>query len=505
MSNICATVLLFFSILSIQVSAQPAQTLEKLQEQQRQQSIDLAVLEKINAAKLDAQDKRISDLNLAATQQSNQIAIAANQTTQLGNLIAITGVVITLLVFAAGLITYFSVTAKAKTEAKQAAQDWFRDNSNQLTAEVKQLQNQAAKIGAQMTAHEANVADASKAAVGSIAQQKQAFDTACKQALSSVTDKSGASQPRILSDESKAAIEAEGKRLRAKPEEQFTAADHFVRGLEALTSNNFAVALDWFDKANSFEGSKPEQSAMYLFAKAFALGELNRSEDAIAVSEQIEARYGKDDNPAMRELVAKALFNKGVQLDQLNRSEDAIAVYEQIEARYSKDDNPALRELVAKALVNKGGRLGQLNRYEDEITVYEQIEARYGKDESPALREHVAQAKNGQGFSLLMLAKQRWALETEREKLLVKACDALLRAKQHTQEEHKAMVLGNLGYANWLLGNIELAEEATEECLKLGGKEMLNAQKTDASLHRVEQVDAAYEQMLNRMWQKITP
>jgi len=61
------------------------------------------------------------------------------------------------------------------------------------------------------------------------------------------------------------------------------------------------------------------------------------------------------------------LFNKGVSLGQLERSEDAIAVYDQVLAWFADAPEPALRELVAKALYNKGVSLGQLDRSEDAI------------------------------------------------------------------------------------------------------------------------------------------
>ena len=61
-----------------------------------------------------------------------------------------------------------------------------------------------------------------------------------------------------------------------------------------------------------------------------------------------------NDKPALREQVATALVNKGITLGTLNRSEEAIAVYDDVVKRFGEATEPALRELVAKALVNKG-------------------------------------------------------------------------------------------------------------------------------------------------------
>jgi TolA-binding protein len=60
-------------------------------------------------------------------------------------------------------------------------------------------------------------------------------------------------------------------------------------------------------------------------------------------------RFGADPEPALREQVPKALYNKGVTLGQLDRSEEAIAVYDQVVTRFGADPEPALREQVAMA------------------------------------------------------------------------------------------------------------------------------------------------------------
>ena len=90
---------------------------------------------------------------------------------------------------------------------------------------------------------------------------------------------------------------------------------------------------------------------------------------------------------------ASALFNVGVLFGQLDRSEEEIAVYDQVVTRFGADPEPALREQVAGALVNKGVRLGQLDRSEEAIAVYDQVVTRFGADPEPALREQVAMAQ----------------------------------------------------------------------------------------------------------------
>ena len=69
---------------------------------------------------------------------------------------------------------------------------------------------------------------------------------------------------------------------------------------------------------------------------------------------------------------AKALYDKGVEF-ALASSADAIAVYDDLIARFGSATEPALRELVAKALINKGGALSALDRGEDAIATYSDL------------------------------------------------------------------------------------------------------------------------------------
>ena len=124
-------------------------------------------------------------------------------------------------------------------------------------------------------------------------------------------------------------------------------------------------------------------------AQASAVGvaayQWSRLDDAAAVFDR--ARESSFD-----EVAAIAGYNLGVVLGELGRSAEALAVYDEVAARYGEDPTPALREWVAAALVNKGVELGALGRSGEEVTVYEEVAARYGEDPTPALREVVARA-----------------------------------------------------------------------------------------------------------------
>ena len=248
-----------------------------------------------------------------------------------------------------------------------------------------------------------------------------------------------------------------------------------------------------------------EQVAGGLFNKGFTLGTLGKSEEAIAVYDEIDRRFGKDEAPAVREQVAKGLVYKGVTLGTLGKSEEEIAVYDEIDRRFGKDEAPAVREQVVKGLVGKGFRLGALGKSEEAIAVYDEIDRRFGKDEAPAVREQVARALNGAAFRRILSAKKIWTDGHSRIALLDNAIASLERVAENCADDMRAMVFGNLGYASYLRDNKIAAVESTKKCLQLGGEELLAGQRADAKLHRVEPEDTDYEKLLEQLWIELHP
>src|SRR5437867_2154677 len=180
--------------------------------------------------------------------------------------------------------------------------------------------------------------------------------------------------------------------------------------------------------------------ALALFRKGVTLGHLNRSEEAIAVYDEVVRRFGDAPEPAVREQVAKALFTKGVVLDRLNRSEEAIAVYDEVLRGFGDATEPAVREQVAKALFNRGGTLVRLNRSEEAIAAYDEVLRRFGDAPEPAVREQVTKALFNKGLTLGQLNR------SEEE---IAAYDELLRrfgdSPESTLREQAAKALVNKG------------------------------------------------------------
>jgi tetratricopeptide (TPR) repeat protein len=190
-------------------------------------------------------------------------------------------------------------------------------------------------------------------------------------------------------------------------------------GALGRSEDAIAVYDDIDRRFGDHASAQRELLAKALLYKGDTLGALGRSEDAIAVYDDIDRRFCNDDAsaqrelvaqallnkalgtnhaPAVHELVATALYNKAVSLGALGRDEDAIAVYDDIVARFRTYDAPALREFVAKALLNKAISLGTLGRDEDAIAVYDDIVVRFENDDRPPLRELFDRAGNVAGL-----------------------------------------------------------------------------------------------------------
>ena len=119
-------------------------------------------------------------------------------------------------------------------------------------------------------------------------------------------------------------------------------------GVAAYRYARLDRAIEAFSRAR--ESSLDQVAAIAGYNLGVALGELNRSEEAIAVYDALDARYHQNTEPGIREQVAKALRDKGVRLGALGRSEEAIAAYEEVVARYDDATEPGVREAVARAL-----------------------------------------------------------------------------------------------------------------------------------------------------------
>jgi tetratricopeptide (TPR) repeat protein len=195
-----------------------------------------------------------------------------------------------------------------------------------------------------------------------------------------------------------------------------------------------------------------EQVARALRSKAATLSALGRPEEEIAVYDDLLARFGSATELPLREQVAIALRYKSITLSTLGRSDEAIALCDEVLARFGSATEPPLREQVAKALFYKGATLGTLGRSDEAIAVYDDVLARFGSATELPLREQVAQALCCKGVRLSTLGR----LEEE----IAVYDDLLARFGSATELPLREQVAMALRYKSITLGMLGRPEEA---------------------------------------------
>ena len=157
-----------------------------------------------------------------------------------------------------------------------------------------------------------------------------------------------------------------------------------LQGADSYVPNDYVVRL-----VGTKPGAEPPLSVTWNAAIQTAT-DTEASSVAIAayrsgLLEEAATAMNRARGSSIDQVAAVAGYNLGVILGELGRSEEAVAAYDQVLDRYGDDPAPALREQAAKALNNKGVTLGDLGRSEEAIAAYDQVLDRYGND--PALRD----------------------------------------------------------------------------------------------------------------------
>jgi tetratricopeptide (TPR) repeat protein len=135
--------------------------------------------------------------------------------------------------------------------------------------------------------------------------------------------------------------------------------------------------------------------------------------ESIPIFEEFETRFGKDDNPAIRELYVISLVEKGNALVR-DHPEKAVAIYDEVVSRYAEDISPAIRAQAAHALLLK------TRSFKDPTAILNEIEHRFGKDAAPEIQEMVLEM-------LFIKARLRSGNKEEDQRAVLVICDEINR------------------------------------------------------------------------------
>jgi tetratricopeptide (TPR) repeat protein len=167
----------------------------------------------------------------------------------------------------------------------------------------------------------------------------------------------------------------------------------------------------WLDRYGADKGLRSE-AAWSLSIKAWALTELNRSQEAVDVCDEILNGFEDDDLPVVRVRLAQALERKAFCLGKLGRVEEQLEALDELLARFSESVEPSIRDQVAEALVNKEIVLGKAGRYEEAITIADEVFRRFVHAKLPGLRVRAAAALDHKGGWLAELGRTAEAIVT---------------------------------------------------------------------------------------------
>jgi tetratricopeptide (TPR) repeat protein len=134
----------------------------------------------------------------------------------------------------------------------------------------------------------------------------------------------------------------------------------------------------------------------------------------IAVYNEIIRRFGEDDHPAIRVVLAEALTWKGILISGCGYwqkrensiletckayPEAAIAVFDEVERRFGKDEQPDIRLQYVRSLVAKGWAWNNLDPVKA-ASVFDDAIRRFGNDPSPTIQRDIIRALLGKADAL---------------------------------------------------------------------------------------------------------
>ena len=156
------------------------------------------------------------------------------------------------------------------------------------------------------------------------------------------------------------------------------------------------AAIAACDRGIHDENIELPRKARLMLMSGVALHHQGMYKAAMEVYQDVIDYFAKEAAPEARDAVAIALFNKGPAMQQLNNTEAAIAIYDEVVATYEPDQD--MLDVVLAAIINRAGLHVRLGRcHLDALESYEDVIGRCDCDERPFLTKHVAQAMLNKG------------------------------------------------------------------------------------------------------------
>ena len=154
--------------------------------------------------------------------------------------------------------------------------------------------------------------------------------------------------------------------------------------------------------------------ALAFIYKALAHGGLDEFAAAVTSYDEVIARFGDSDAPALQEQVAWALFGKGNVQRQLGELEAALSAYDEAVARLGDSDAPDHQAPVTWTLFRKGMRQINMGHAKEALHTCEEIERRLGALTGNEKIEFTWRVRSMRVMVLMVQKKRRAAVDAFR-------------------------------------------------------------------------------------------
>ena len=246
--------------------------------------------------------------------------------------------------------------------------------------------------------------------------------------------------------------------------------------------------------------------------EALGLEDQNRTEEALAIYDEVVQRFGESDALIPLQLVASALLFKGVTLRTMNRPEEALAACDEVVQRLGASDALISLQLVASAFFSKGVTLGTMNRPEEALAAYNEVVQRLRASDALISLQLVASAFFSKGVTLGTMNRPEEALAAYNEVVQrLRASDALISLQLVAFALlSKGVTLGTMNRPEEALAIYDevvrrFGESENPALLELAAKALVNKGITLGVLKRPEEALAAYDEVVRRFGESENP
>ena len=174
---------------------------------------------------------------------------------------------------------------------------------------------------------------------------------------------------------------------------------------EALSIYNDSLAQFQNTYKREDEPFLKEHIAKAFFKKMETLSKLERQTEIPPVYDEMICRFGADNTPFIRKYLAKALYFAKLAQETKSLSDYALALFDELIQKFGNETDTEIKQHVAKAMYEKGDRLYNLDRYDDAVKAYDDLIQKFGNETDTEIKQTVAKAMREKESSIQKKAK----------------------------------------------------------------------------------------------------